>query len=321
MSYQKLTLEERYQIMALNKSKISVREMASILGRHPSTISRELRRNSEYTRNNYRAGIAHKKYLKRRSVIHRPLKIQGELATEIFHYLSMQWSPEQISGRLKRRGTEICHETIYRHIFKNYQFGGRIYQNLRRGRKRRRSHKVSRIYKSARKNRDINPISKRPKIVEQRKRIGDFERDTVQGKFKGPVLLTIVDRVSRITKIKKLPWLNSEATHEATIQLLKDLPVKTITNDNGSEFSAHKETATALNTKIFFNDPYASWQRGTNENTNGLIRQYYPKGTDFNLVSDEDVKKLEGLLNNRPRKTLGYRTPNEVLKSRIRVLH
>ena len=163
-------------------------------------------------------------------------------------------------------------------------------------------------------------MAERPKIVDERIRFGDFERDSVQGKFKGPVLLTIVDRLSRLTKIKKVRWINAEATHRATVELLRNLPINTITNDNGSEFADHQLTAKALGADIYFNDPYSSWQRGTNENTNGLIRQYYPKGTDFTKVSDLDVKHLEDLLNNRPRKTLGYKTPNEVQNSQIRVL-
>jgi IS30 family transposase len=132
------------------------------------------------------------------------------------------------------------------------------------------------------------------------------------GKIRGPVLLTIVDRVSRKVRIKKVDWINSWKTHKATCAMLKRTKVHTITNDNGPEFDRHKETAKTLRTKVYFNHPYSSWQRGTNENTNGLIRQYFGKGTDFNLVSETEIARVESLLNNRPRKTLGYRTPNEV---------
>ena len=319
MRYQRLTLADRYQIMALIRSKLSVRAIATNLGRHPSTISREIRRCLS-SRSNYRATVSHRQYLKRRSKVHRPLKVQGQLAETINFYLGKQWSPEQIAGRLKRAGVSISHETIYRYVYKNYQYGGKIYLNLRRRRRSRRSHKVCRSLKRSGVRANGNHMGLRPKIVEKRKRVGDYERDTVQGKFKGPVLLTIVDRVSRLTKIKKVQWINAKATHHATVELLQNLPVNTITNDNGSEFSEHRQTAEALAIEIYFNDPYSSWQRGTNENTNGLIRQYYPKGTDFTKVSDSEIEQLENLLNNRPRKCLGYRTPFEVQNSKVRVL-
>ena len=319
MRYQRLTLGERYQIMGFIKSKLSVRAMAAILERHPSTISREIRRFR--TRAEYGPTIAHKQYQKRRSRVHRPLKIQGEVAEKILSGLANQWSPEQISGRLKLVGVTISHETIYRFIYKDYQYGGKLYQNLRRMRKWRRTHQVCRSLKKTGVRNNCKQMAERPKIVDERIRLGDFERDTVQGKFKGPVLLTIVDRVSRLTKIKKVQWINAEATHEATVELLRGLPLNTITNDNGSEFANHQLTAKELGVDIYFNAPYSSWQRGTNENTNGLVRQYYPKGTDFSKVTDNDVQILEDLLNNRPRKTLRYKTPNEVQNSQIRVLH
>ena len=318
MRYQRLTLGERYQIMGFIKSKLSVRAMAAIMNRHPSTISREIRRFG--TRAEYGPTIAQKQYQKRRSRVHRPFKIQGELAGRVLNYLANQWSPEQISGRLKLEGVTISHETIYRFIYKDYQYGGKFYQHLRRRRKWRRTHQVCRSFKKTGVRNNCKQMAQRPKIVDERIRFGDFERDSVQGKFKGPVLLTIVDRLSRITKIKKVRWINAEATHQATVELLRDLPVNTITNDNGSEFADHQLTAKELGVDIYFNDPYSSWQRGTNENTNGLVRQYYPKGTDFTKVTDNDVQRLEDLLNNRPRKTLGYKTPNEVQNSKIRVL-
>jgi IS30 family transposase len=157
--------------------------------------------------------------------------------------------------------------------------------------------------------RDSYPsIDLRPEIVEARDRLGDYERDTIvgSGMHKGPVLLAIVDRASRRVHIAKLPKVDANFAHQATVRLIKDSPVLTITNDNGPEFADYTRTASILNAPVYFNDPYASWQRGTNENTNGLIRQYFPRGTDFSNVTEEEIQQVEQKLNNRPRKIHGY---------------
>jgi transposase, IS30 family len=304
-AYHRLTLDDRYQIQAEKNSGLGIREIAMRIGRSPSTVSRELKRNSR----KYSPQYAHKCAAKRRAGVGPPQRM-GALKDQIEYLLRLQWSPEQISGRLLNSGVRISHETIYRHIFKDFQNGGDLYFNLRRKRRYRRPRKITKTLKRNGFRTNQTWIDDRPRIVEKRKRIGDFERDTVLGK--NGRLLTIVDRKSRLTKIGKIEKHNAYYTHLETLKLLKGHVVHTITNDNGPEFAFHNETAKDLKTKVYFSRPYSSWQRGTNENTNGLIRQYYPKGTDFSKVSNEQIAKIEQRLNERPRKCLGFRTPSEV---------
>lgn len=311
MRYHRLTREERYQIAALVKSGLGSNAIARTLGRDKSTVSRELRRNSELS--TYKPASAHIQAAARRRAIHPPAKVVGLAREKIINLLERQWSPEQISAWLRRReNVSVSAETIYKFIYCDFKTGGKIYRNLRRRRKWRRSRKAGKGLKRCGRRLSYPPISTRPKVVDQRKRYGDFERDTVLGQARGPVLLCIVDRKSRYTRITKVQKIDARLTHQATVRLLGKQRAHTITNDNGPEFADYKLTAELLNARVFFNDPYSSWQRGTNENTNGLIRQYFPKGTDFTKVSDQEIQKVEDLLNNRPRKTLGYRTPSEV---------
>lgn len=307
--YLRLTLEERYQISALKESGCSIRGIGRTLKRSASTISRELRRNSGKA---YKPKQAHKKAQSKRAKVGPSKRVDDEAADLIADGLLRQWSPEQIAGRLALQGVTLSHEVIYQYIYEDYREGGCLFEYLRRSRKWRRTHKATRNFKNVGKRTYTNWIDKRPKIVDERCRLGDFERDSVLGVFRGPLLLTIVDRASRLTKICKIERINSQLTHYATVNLLKDMKVETITNDNGPEFSSYHLTEKALNANVYFNHPYSSWQRGTNENTNGLIRQFYPKGTDFNKVTNEAIQALEDALNNRPRKCLGFKTPLEV---------
>jgi IS30 family transposase len=312
--YHRLTREERYQIAVLKKSGKSIRKIASLLRREPSSISRELGRNGSFNDRgaSYVAWKAHDQASLRRVGIGPRRKITPKLMEAIKAALLRQWSPEQISGRLAMLNIHISHETIYQFIYRDCLKGGDLYLCLRRKRKRRRSRAAAKNLKNVGKRSYSNWIDKRPKIVDKRIRLGDLERDTVLGKFLGPVLLTIVDRTSRLSRIAKIKGIDSKSAHQATLRLLKGQGVKTLTNDNGPEFALHSLTAKRLKAKVYFNHPYSSWQRGTNEHINGLIRQYYPKGTDFTKVSAREIKKLEALLNHRPRKCLGFKTPLEV---------
>lgn len=301
MSYHRLTLEQRYQIEGFLKTEMSARSMARALNVAPSTVVRELKRNSS----NYCAKKAHKAYCRRRRDIGPPMKIVGDLQQFVDEDLRRKFSPDVISHFHK-----VSHETIYRYVYKDKQNGGELYKNLRRGRKWRTSRSKLLNQSNCHSRPDRVNISQRPEIVNKRCRVGDYERDLMLGK--SGRILTIVDRASRLVKIAKVPKQLSANTHLQTVRLLKDMKVHTITNDNGHEFSLHRETAEILNAKVYFADPYCSWQRGTNENTNGLIRQYLKDGTDFNEVSDEYVQWVEDQLNNRPRKGLGYKTPFEV---------
>lgn len=309
MSYQQLTCEERYQIWIALKCGKSDAEIGKLLGRHRSTIYRELKRNTGA--NGYRAQQAQRRANYRRRDRVYAHKLTLELQLLIKQKLLLQWSPEQISGRLKLEGhPSVCPETIYRWIARNQRRGGNLWMNLRTANKIRR--KRIKIPSDREKLRSRLFIKDRPKIVEQRKRIGDFERDTIVGERHKSWLLTIVDRKSRLTRMAKLKSHNSIEAHRATVELLKDQVVHTITNDNGLEFSSHSKTAQELNTRVYFTTPYSAQERGTNENTNGLIRQYFPKSTDLNLIAPQRITEVENLLNSRPRKILGYRTPYEV---------
>ena len=311
MSYCRLTTMERYQIAALKGSGISIREMARSLKRSPSTISREISRNS--TTNIYGAKLAGLRARARRAKVKPPYRILSATLRTIKPMLvEEQWSPEQITAVLKSRKVRISPETIYKYIYRDRRNGGDLYLNLRRHRAYRRSRKALRASKYNGFRRDQLSFSERPKIVEYRKRLGDFERDCINGQRNGPLLLTIVDRTSRLVKIARLERVNADETHKATVRLLKKFKTHTLTNDNGPEFARHKKTAKALGIKVYFNDPYCSWQRGTSENTNGLIRQYYPKNCDFKHVTQKDLEKLEHKLNSRPRKCLGFKTPYQV---------
>lgn len=309
MTYRQLTREERYQIWLALKCKKSNPDIASFLGRHRSTIWRERQRNAGG--NGYRPIQAHDRTKRRRKDRVYFRKLTPELQWVIREKLLLQWSPEQICGRLRLEGHEsVCPETIYRWISRNQKRGGHLWIHLRTARKIRK-RRIRVPSDRTLRGRFIH-IKHRPKIVELRKRLGDFERDSVAGKAHKSWLLTIVDRKSRYSLIGKLQNHGSSEAHRVTVELLQEQPVRTITNDNGLEFAMHEKTTQELNTPVYFTTPYTSQERGTNENTNGLIRQYFPKSTDLNLISDQRIREVQTLLNLRPRKTLGYRTPHEV---------
>lgn len=307
--YRRLTRTDRYQIEALVQSKISVREMARILGFSASTISRELRRNRNDC--SYRGASAHCTSLKRREFIGPPKIITGLLERHIRKHLLQGWSPEQISERFKsQRALRVSHQTIYRFVYADFKYNkSSLWRCLRRHRRYRKTHCASRNFKNIGRKTDCLWIDERPEIVEKRSRLGDLERDTMIGKKGGPALLVVVDRASRLTRIRYLKDLKKETTLKATIDIAKTLEVKTITNDNGGEFNCYKETSEKLKVPIYFCKPFSSYERGTNENTNGLIRQYFPKAEH---PDPRMIKKVEALLNNRPRKCLGFKTPLEV---------
>jgi IS30 family transposase len=227
----------------------------------------------------------------------------------------MRWSPEQVSGWLRDQGIKLSHERIYQMIWQDKRDGGNLWRSLRRRGKR--------YNKRAGKNagRGLIPnridISERPAIVARKARLGDWEGDTVVSAGHNGGLLTLVERKSKLTKISKLRRSTARATQRATVRRLKPINnfVHTITFDNGKEFAAHQDIAHALKARIFFATPYHAWERGLNENTNGLIRDFFPKGTDFSTISNAEVAKVERLLNARPRKSLGFRSPQEVFDS------
>lgn len=320
MSYHQLTEAERYQIYVLLKAEYTQKEIAALLGRSPSTISRELRRNKGLK--GYRPVQAQSLSDSRRASAHKAIKVTDEVRLWIEQLLRQELSPQQVVDYLERhKKVSLHHETIYQIVYADKAEGGDLYKHLRVASKPYRKRYGHYDRRGKIKNRV--DIDDRPLVVENRCRIGDWEGDTVMGKGRKSALLTMVERKTLYTVIVRLTGKRADLLAEAAVIGMEDLKskVKTITFDNGLEFAEHEEIAKGLGADIYFAHPYASWERGTNENTNGLIRQYFPKGTDFNEVTDEEVKAVMDRLNNRPRKTRGCRSPNELfMRQRVDLL-
>jgi len=309
MSYSQLTQTQRYQIYSLLKTGINQTQIANIVGVHKSTISRELHRNQG--KRGYRPKQAHQKALKRRNKAKK--RIRQKEWQIIDQKLKIDWSPEQISNKLgPLYGIQISHEWIYQHVREDKQQGGELYKHLRHPKKYRKH-----TGNGDQRGKIPNKISieERPEVAENRERIGDWEADTIIGKGKKGAVVTLVDRKSRFLRMGLVEKRTKEAVKEKMIHLLSSYPVHTITCDNGKEFAAHEEVADALDADVYFAHPYASWERGTNENTNGLIRQYIPKGTKFTKLTNDDIEFIENRLNFRPRKCIEFDQPMIFLKS------
>jgi len=307
----KLTSEDRCKIEALYLAGVNATKIAQQLGRNKSTISRELSRNS--VDGMYQYEEANKLAKKRRSCS-RAAKITEDNWTFVRMLLYLKWSPEQISGWLKDNsgvGFYVSDQWIYEYIHKNQVKGGDLYEHLRRAGRPYRNGKF-RPYRGSIKDRIS--IEDRPEIVDKRLRIGDWEVDSVIGKLNKSSLVTLVERVSRYTIILKVNSKEAQVVAKAIIERAKEMKLimHTITGDNGTEFAEHRHISQELDIDFFFTHPYSSWEKGTNENTNGLLRQYFPKGTDFNIISDDTINTVESQLNNRPRKCLNYKSPIEI---------
>jgi len=307
-TYRQLTQAQRYQIYALQKTKHTLTEIADVLGVHKSSISRELKRNRG--QRGYRPQQAQELATERRQKVVR--RITAEIWKLVESLLKQDWSPEQISGRLKKeQGMRISHEWIYEHILADKQAGGTLYKHLRCQKKRRKRYGT---YDWRGKLPNCRSIEERPASVNTRKRIGDWEVDTLIGKQQKQAMLTLTERKSRFTLLGKVPRRTAQAVRRQVCKLL--LPVKdkvhTLTSDHGKEFADHQRIAETLQLKFYFAHPYAAWERGTNENTNGLLRQYFPKKSDFKTISNKKIERTLAKLNFRPRKTLRFKTPFEV---------
>lgn len=312
--YTHLTQYERYQISALLQSGKSLSSIANQLGRNKSTLYRELKRNSGLR--GYRPQQAHKKAAYRLKHSHRYKKLTQKVIVKMKKFLRCYWSPEQICGHLRKKGLFISYESIYQYILKNKQEGGDLYTFLRCQRRRRKRYGTRRFdMRGQIKNR--LSIDKRPKVVARKSRIGDWEGDLIIGKGHQGALVTLVDRCSKKSKIIKVESKRVESVLYGILKALKHEIVHTITLDNGKEFSCHEQISKSKGCKVYFAHPYSSYERGLNENTNGLIRQYFPKQTDFRQITDKDVQRVEFLLNHRPRKTLGFLSPNEFHKQKM----
>lgn len=309
MNYKQLALEQRYQIYGLMKEGHNQTQIAANLGCHKSTISRELRRNRSLK--GYRPKQANELSYDRQCAAYRS-RIAWETWQQVERLLRQQWSPEQIAGWLKREQLPtVSHEGIYLYIEAEKRRGGKLYSHLRSQKKQRKRY-GGHIRRGQIPNR--TSIDKRPKIVARKGRFGDWEADTIVGAHHKGGILSVVERKSKLVRLFKLNTKSAIEMKDACVALLTPLATKvhTITVDNGKEFSEHQLIAAGLKARIYFAHPYASWERGLNENTNGLIRQYFPKKSDFTKITEAELHRVEDLLNNRPRKTNRYLTPNEV---------
>jgi IS30 family transposase len=317
MGYPQLTRDERYVIGQMRAIGRSMREVGRCLGRAPSTISRELQRNVSPRDGYYRAVEAHAQALRRRWSTRKKSQYADKEWAGIEALIRRKWSPKQISGRRRlRRARPISHEVIYRRVRADRSAGGDLWRHMRHMSKPWRKRRGSPATRG--KLLGKRHISERPAEVEPRKRLGHFEGDTVMGSDLRHCVLTLVERVTGYTLIKKLALRNKEQASQALARCIVRLKgrIKTITLDNGTEFHDYKWVEQTLGVKFFFATPYHSWERGTNENTNGLIRQYLPKGMCMSQVTQRDCNDIERDLNSRPRERLGFRTPAEAFGSR-----
>lgn len=311
--YTHLAYEQRCQIYALLKRNFNKSQIAATIGVNQSTVSREILRNKG--KRGYRYKQAQARAICRRfKASSPPRKMTPDITLYVEQMLrDFQWSPEQIAGRLHIiYGTKVSHESIYRYIWDDKKMGGTLYKHLRRSGKKynKRSGKqagrgliLGRI-----------GIEERPVIVERKERVGDFEVDTIVGAQHHGAIVSLVDRKTKLTLLRLLPKATASETSKAIIELLEPIKdhIYTLTSDNGKEFAQHGYVTKELKAKFFFANPYRSCERGLNENTNGLVRQYFPKKCVFTKLTHSQVKKVEYLLNSRPRKLLKYRTPLEV---------
>ena len=311
MTYKHLTQEERYQIHALRRQNISSAVIAAELMRSRSTITRELKRNA--SAQGYKPAKAHEKARTRQRTRRNAHQFDPQQWDQVHDYLRLQLSPEQVSGRLKlERALHISHECIYQHIYANKRQGGDLISHLRCHKVQRKRYASGHERRGTLKNRVS--IEQRPAIVDERSRMGDWEGDTIVGKGHQGVVVTLVERKSRYTLAQQLDSRHSAGVTEAVIALLRPFKglCETITFDNGKEFAQHAFIADSLQANVYFAHPYHSWERGLNENTNGLLRQYFPKSTNLRKVTQHEVEDAVYRLNHRPRKCLQYRTPHEV---------
>jgi len=315
MTYHQITPEERYTLATLRRQAppMSGAAIALIMGRHRSTISRELRRNSARFDGAYRHTKAQERTNGRRSRSRRNSHFCARDWRLIERLLGEYLSPEQISGKLRRDGAlEVSHETIYKHIWKDKKRGGQLFLNLRQPTKRRKRYGS---YEKRGRLSGKRHISERPAAVELRQELGHWEMDTVHGKGSNHCVVTLVERVSGTTLIGKLADHTVAVLNTRVIQFIRRHPAwfKTITVDNGTEFHGYRIIESATGVTIYFATPYHSWERGTNENTNGLIRQYLPKGRTMKDVRQWQCSAIARKLNSRPRKRHDFMTPLERL--------
>lgn len=313
MTYHQLTEGERYKIAALRRAGLNQSEIARQLGRHRSTISREVRRNAARLDGAYRAEKAQERTNGRRSRSRRNTRFGRHEWKLVDRLLRRQWSPEQVAGDLRRKGQlSISHETIYRYVWADRARGGSLAVHLRGAQKKRRKRYGR--YDSRGRLAGKRHLSTRPRFIEKRRQVGHWEIDTVMGAGQSHCIVTLVERATGYVLIGKLRARNMDELARSASQLIRRHPAKfkTITADNGTEFHSYRRIEARTGVRFYFATPYHSWERGTNENTNGLIRQYLPKRKSMAKVTQRDCDRIARKLNTRPRKRYGYRTPEEL---------
>ena len=312
MSYHQITSDERYRLSALRRQGYGNARIARALGRHRSTVWREVRRNAHVDGHYHvQKAIEHSRARRWRSRSHPRFKPQQ--LRLVWKLIRRCWSPEQVAGSLRNsRRLHISHETIYRHIWTDMKRGGHLHTYLRGAIKRRRKRYGA--YDSRGRLAGKLMIQQRPAHIEQRRQLGHWEIDTVLGKGSQHCIVSLVERKSGYLQIAKIKARNVEQTSSATIQLISRHPdrFKTITADNGTEFHGYADIQKATGVRFYFATPHHAWERGTNENTNGLIRQYLPKGTSMAALTQTQCDDIARELNTRPRKRHGYRTPEQI---------
>lgn len=313
MKYRRMDYLDRIKLAEGIEQGRSQKWMARRLKFHSSTISRELARNRLTVRSKYDCGVAQRSTWKRWGWRRQPRKLCGEVRDLVERLLQQQFSPEQICCRLRHeRSFHLAPETIYRMVERDRRSSSsrELWRHLRQARKARRRRCL--IWNRTGKRQHLPSVKHRPKSANERRERGHWERDTMLGTMKSCALLVMVDRKTRYTKIRFLPNRTTEVTTSATMELIRELPCKTITSDRGNEFIDYESLQYATNAKIYFCTPYTASERGTNENTIGLLRQYFPKGKDVSGVTTQEIQHAEDRLNHRPRKCLDWKTPYEV---------
>lgn len=311
MSYRQITLEERYTISALRKQGFGVAQIAEHTGRHRSAIYREINRN-HCNDGHYRPSKADTRTRTRRSHSRRNQQFTLSDYRQVDEYLRKDWSPEQISGYLKVNDLlSISHETIYRHVWDDKSMGGDLHTHLRGACKRRRKRYGA--YDSRGRLAGKRLIADRCEAANTRTEFGHWEIDLVHGRGSKDCIVTLVERKTRYTLIGKLKAKTKDQTNDRTLKIIAPYgeSFKTITADNGTEFHGFADIEEKANLEFYFATPYHSWERGTNENTNGLIRQYLPKKESMSSVTQARCNSIAKKLNSRPRKILNYQTPEE----------
>lgn len=306
MSYTQLTREQRYQISALLKEQHTQQQIAHNLGVHPGTISREVRRNRG--QRGYRPKQADET-AQRRKQQRVTARIQPETWAQVEALVRQEWSPEQIAGRLTlEKQPSVSHERIYQYIYADKARGGDLYRHLRCQKARRKRYGS---YDRRGQLKERRSIDERPKDVDAKQRLGDWEGDTIIGRGHREATVSLVERESRFVRLAQVERDTAAAVAAMRAQS-QSLTVKTITTDNGREFAQHHEVAQCLGAAFYFAHPYSSWERGLNEQVNGLVRQYFPKRHDFATIAASEITHVTERLNHRPRKALSYKTPREV---------